>query len=417
MRVGVYDKLREKEGKLSVAIIPMSHQYSWNSSTTGLVQSSFFWGYALSQLPGGWLAKIFGGRRVLEFGVLIWSFATAFVPLVPGFMPGLDLLKILVGIGGVSPSASTDMIARLLLAPPLIVNYGWGSVFYIFGSLGIAWYSMFQVVKEDKLPFSASDQSLASNKSLTSSLKDLGGSLTDVPWKEFFKSKAVWAMIRTINYITSVKMAGLLFLGNVLKELNKTKVHPKFVHRLLAPTDEFTIKMKCDASWNPSEERYFLANTFWIRKQPTLFKARVGWVKGVYKFLEDATKIDARPHGSHEGEMFAALQGAVLFHRLKLYENYRKLTLQLDNDGVATDIYNSLSGLEVVSKVKSRKEQLLVEGNFKFTPCNWVTGGDEVMGADKIFIDEELLKFTKEMIVTKALKNLDVFPGEGDDSE
>lgn len=49
---------------LSVAIIPMSHQFGWNSSVAGLVQSSFFWGYALSQLPGGWLAKISGGRLV-----------------------------------------------------------------------------------------------------------------------------------------------------------------------------------------------------------------------------------------------------------------------------------------------------------------------------------------------------------------
>ncbi|CAI0388789.1 unnamed protein product [Linum tenue] len=40
----------------------MSNQFGWNSSTAGLVQSSFFWGYALSQLPGGWLAKRFGGR-------------------------------------------------------------------------------------------------------------------------------------------------------------------------------------------------------------------------------------------------------------------------------------------------------------------------------------------------------------------
>ncbi|KAF3771917.1 putative anion transporter 6 [Nymphaea thermarum] len=49
---------------LSVAIIPMSHQFGWNSSTAGLVQSSFFWGYTLSQLPGGWLAKFFGGRSL-----------------------------------------------------------------------------------------------------------------------------------------------------------------------------------------------------------------------------------------------------------------------------------------------------------------------------------------------------------------
>ncbi|KAJ0031019.1 hypothetical protein Pint_13828 [Pistacia integerrima] len=98
---------------LSIAIIPMSHQFGWNSSMAGLVQSSFFWGYALSQLPGGWLAKIFGGRRVLEIGVLTWSLATALVPLLAGFMPGLVLSRILVGIGeGVSPSAATDLIAR-----------------------------------------------------------------------------------------------------------------------------------------------------------------------------------------------------------------------------------------------------------------------------------------------------------------
>lgn len=98
---------------LSVAIIPMSHQFGWNSSTAGLVQSSFFWGYALSQLPGGWLAKIFGGRKVLEVGVLAWSLATALVPFLAGYMPGLVASRILVGMGeGVSPSAATDLIAR-----------------------------------------------------------------------------------------------------------------------------------------------------------------------------------------------------------------------------------------------------------------------------------------------------------------
>ncbi|KAL0427242.1 UNVERIFIED_CONTAM: putative anion transporter 6, chloroplastic [Sesamum latifolium] len=185
---------------LSVAIIPMSHQFGWNASVAGLVQSSFFWGYALSQLPGGWLAKIFGGRKVLEVGVLVWSLATAMVPVVAGFMPGLIFSRILVGIGeGVSPSAATDMIARLLSAPPLIQNYGWGSVFYIFGSLGIAWFSAFQFVREDEPPFRAPylswPQSNPMSKSRGSSLKELSSSLGDVPWKEFFKSKAVWAMI------------------------------------------------------------------------------------------------------------------------------------------------------------------------------------------------------------------------------
>ncbi|XP_010250273.1 PREDICTED: probable anion transporter 6, chloroplastic isoform X2 [Nelumbo nucifera] len=219
---------------LSVAIIPMSHQFGWTSSMAGLVQSSFFWGYALSQLPGGWLAKIFGGRKILEVGVFSWSVATILVPLVSGFLPGLVFSRILVGIGeGVSPSAATDLIARfipsaersravsfvfgglsvgsvlgLLLAPPLIQNFGWESVFYMFGFLGIAWCSGFQFVKEEQSSFtgeytSRNFQSTANSpltyfsgeKSLSASMKELGVSVKEVPWKEFFQSPAVWAMI------------------------------------------------------------------------------------------------------------------------------------------------------------------------------------------------------------------------------
>ncbi|KAK4754933.1 hypothetical protein SAY87_008690 [Trapa incisa] len=212
---------------LSIAIIPMSHQFGWNASVAGLVQSSFFWGYALSQLPGGWLSKMFGGRKVLEIGVLAWSLATAFVPVLAGYMPGLLLSRVLVGIGeGVSPSAATDLIARtvpleersravsfvfgglsvgsvtgLLLAPPLIQNSGWESVFYLFGFLGLAWYLGFQLIKdEDEEPSVASvsfprSQATYMDKSGDSSLEELGSTLKDVPWKSFFSNRALWAMV------------------------------------------------------------------------------------------------------------------------------------------------------------------------------------------------------------------------------
>ncbi|XP_047046857.1 probable anion transporter 5, chloroplastic [Lolium rigidum] len=221
---------------LSVAIIPMSHQYGWNSSTAGLVQSSFFWGYALSQLPGGWLAKLIGGRTVLKVGVLAWSLSTAVIPAVAGFMPGLVLSRILVGIGeGVSPSAATDLIARTipiqersravavvfgglsfgsvlgyLFAPPIIQNLGWESVFYIFGLLGVIWCIGFESIKElqstdsednilniEQSPTGSNGliSSPVSFKSSDPSLEEMKDSIKDVPWREFFKSKAVWAMI------------------------------------------------------------------------------------------------------------------------------------------------------------------------------------------------------------------------------
>uniref|UniRef100_A0A0D6QVX7 Major facilitator superfamily (MFS) profile domain-containing protein n=1 Tax=Araucaria cunninghamii TaxID=56994 RepID=A0A0D6QVX7_ARACU len=227
---------------LSVAIIPMSHEFGWNASTAGLVQSSFFWGYALSQLPGGWLAKQLTGRRVLQFGVLGWSLATGLVPLVAGFMPGLIATRILVGIGeGVSPAAATELIARtipitersravafvfsglsvgsvlgLLFAPSCIENFGWESVFYIFGLLGLLWFVGFQIPagkaelafpgqtaplieKSDKnMVISENNRHgthLASSTSVDPHAVELNSELGAVPWKAFLKSRAVWAMI------------------------------------------------------------------------------------------------------------------------------------------------------------------------------------------------------------------------------
>jgi hypothetical protein len=35
---------------MSIAILPMSAEYGWNPQTVGLIQSSFFWGYLLTQV-------------------------------------------------------------------------------------------------------------------------------------------------------------------------------------------------------------------------------------------------------------------------------------------------------------------------------------------------------------------------------
>jgi len=35
---------------MSIAILPMSAENNWNPATVGLIQSSFFWGYLLTQV-------------------------------------------------------------------------------------------------------------------------------------------------------------------------------------------------------------------------------------------------------------------------------------------------------------------------------------------------------------------------------
>ena len=76
---------------ISVAIIPMAQDFGWSPTISGLVQSSFFYGYALTQIPGGYVTSRIGGRSVLPAGVSLWSAATAAVPLLAGTIPGKTL--------------------------------------------------------------------------------------------------------------------------------------------------------------------------------------------------------------------------------------------------------------------------------------------------------------------------------------
>ena len=152
---------------MSVAIVPMAQSFGWTSVEKGLVQSAFFWGYAFTQIPGGYLAQKFGGRFVLFAGVMLWSFGTLIAPACANFsFTALLVSRFLVGLGeGVAPSAATGVLAKgvpgsqrsaattatfggldvgslsgLIVAPPIILFLGgWPAVFYLFGALGFIW--------------------------------------------------------------------------------------------------------------------------------------------------------------------------------------------------------------------------------------------------------------------------------------
>ncbi|XP_068332794.1 ascorbate transporter, chloroplastic-like [Pyrus communis] len=85
---------------MSIAILPMSQEFNWNSATVGLIQSSFFWGYLLTQILGGILADKIGGKRVLGFGVIWWSVATILTPIAAKIsLPFLFIMRAFMGIG------------------------------------------------------------------------------------------------------------------------------------------------------------------------------------------------------------------------------------------------------------------------------------------------------------------------------
>jgi MFS transporter, ACS family, solute carrier family 17 (sodium-dependent inorganic phosphate cotransporter), other len=61
-------------------IVHHSIRFSWTESEKQLILGSFFWGYILTELPGGRLAELVGGHRVFGHSMLWSSVLTLIIP-------------------------------------------------------------------------------------------------------------------------------------------------------------------------------------------------------------------------------------------------------------------------------------------------------------------------------------------------
>jgi ACS family sodium-dependent inorganic phosphate cotransporter len=210
---------------MSVAVIPMAQELGWSGLERGLVSSSFFWGYTLTQLPGGYISTKLGGARVLAAGVALWSLGTLVAPPAAQLsLLALCFTRMIVGLGeGVAPSAATSLLAKmmppnersravsyvwggldvgsvvgLILCGPLIKSFGWPSVFYLFAILGLAWCALWPTFKADdvKPPVNVHKQ-YAVMESVEEPVEVKGAMEPEkvhVPYAEFLKSMPVWAV-------------------------------------------------------------------------------------------------------------------------------------------------------------------------------------------------------------------------------
>lgn len=205
---------------MSIAILPMAQQYGWDTATIGIVQSSFFWGYLLTQVLGGVWADKFGGKRVLSFGVIWWSMATALTPLAASLgLPVLLVMRACMGVGeGVAMPAMNNLLSRwvpvgersrslalvysgmysgsimgLALSPHMVSRLQWPSVFYVFGFIGIFWFLAWE---KNASSSPAVDNKISKEERdyITSqTIKQREG--TKVPWKLILSKRPVWALI------------------------------------------------------------------------------------------------------------------------------------------------------------------------------------------------------------------------------
>ncbi|KAL5711784.1 putative anion transporter 6 [Ranunculus cassubicifolius] len=219
----------------SIAYTAAADAAGVNQSIKGTILSTFYYGYAVSQVPGGWAAQKIGGRRVLLLSFMLWSLTCALVPLDPNRVVVLVFARLLIGVaqGFIFPSIHTVLAqwvpphersrsvslttsgmylgaaAGMLVLPSLVKFKGPQFVFIAEAALGGLWTLLWFKYSSDP-PRSDRDKANASgfgeSYSLLPSVKTENGGITairssvKIPWKRIFLSMPIWAIV--INNFT-----------------------------------------------------------------------------------------------------------------------------------------------------------------------------------------------------------------------
>ncbi|KAK6628099.1 hypothetical protein RUM44_010581 [Polyplax serrata] len=201
-----------------------SPKYEWDAYVQNLILGCFFWGYICTELPGGRLAEVFGARRIFGYSTMCASILTLLTPLacnisyiaviflrvVLGFMlgatwpaippicskwiPPLERSKFMANMMASSLGAALTMP----ICGFLISSFGWESVFYVTGFVGLLWSIVWFLVVFDTPAqhprISAEERRVIEDAIGVSST---GNKHLSVPWKAMLTSLPVWAIIVT----------------------------------------------------------------------------------------------------------------------------------------------------------------------------------------------------------------------------
>ena len=83
-------------------------ELEWSKELRGYVLSSFFYGYIVTQVFGGWLASRYGGKHVFGTGMLITVIATILIPVAArAHVALLITLRVIMGLACVRTAFQT----------------------------------------------------------------------------------------------------------------------------------------------------------------------------------------------------------------------------------------------------------------------------------------------------------------------
>lgn len=203
---------------LSAATPSLMQEFSFTKVDIGLLQTLFFTGYALMQIPGGMLAECFKHRLIVTIAALCMSIFTVFTGVCQSFL-AFAFVRTLVGIGegplfpalsvfisrwfhnNEKAKASSFMSGGSFVGPMLgsaftvflTITLGWRSVFYILGVVGlilaVVWYAFAL-----NHPSESRQANEAEKAYIIGGNDALGNSAKIAPWKQFLKSRQFWAI-------------------------------------------------------------------------------------------------------------------------------------------------------------------------------------------------------------------------------
>ncbi|XP_076349732.1 sialin-like isoform X3 [Tachypleus tridentatus] len=203
-------------------------EFVWDENIQGLVLGAFFYGFCITQLPGGILADVFNAKWIFGGGIFLTAVLSLLTPVASRHsVEALIVLRVLEGLGeGVSfPSlfsllshwsptqerstltaittsgADLGMVVTLPVSA-LLCEYGfdggWPSVFYVFGSCGVIWFLFWSIlvtntpeshprISEEELIY------IQQNRQTVSSPLHQQA----IPWRAILTSGPVWAVALT----------------------------------------------------------------------------------------------------------------------------------------------------------------------------------------------------------------------------
>jgi ACS family glucarate transporter-like MFS transporter len=167
---------------LSMAAPVMRKDLGIDPVMMGYAFSAFGWSYTALQIPGGWILDRYGSRLVYGIGLFLWSLFTFFQGTV-GFLTGaaaftvLFALRFLMGVGEAPAFPANARITTMWfpnhergtaaaifnsgqyfalaafspLMGVILVSFGWPSVFYSMGLVGIILATIwFRVIRDPR---------------------------------------------------------------------------------------------------------------------------------------------------------------------------------------------------------------------------------------------------------------------------